>query len=791
MALMGTLVDTFDTTFDLVKWGRTISSIVVSGGQLHIPSDTGAHRASSAVTYDLTNSFAMVEIVTRPPTGAALLCGRTVPGNNANEVSINIAENGLMYARHAVGGVETFSTNVTWSPITHRWLRIRHASGTVFFETSPDSVTFTPFFSMTPTLTLTALYAEVGAGADATAADLVVDNFNSPITGPPVTGLTGFFRYFNALFSAGLPASAGGSLLFNGDYLVGNFSQWNNVQNKDYNGVGSGYTPSSYAAVVQADPTYGQCARIELRNGDIALGGTDELAEVRGTTAQTGGLEGDIRWYEFATKFDAAFPPNHASSGFWGVTNQWHHTNPLGAPPIGWYVDRVDGQWSLVVNRQSAPNVYLSQTPIYHAPLIPAANQGWNDIRMEIKFSVSDAVGYIRVWHNGNRVTFLDGSQTYSVRTLVPGDTAPGGSYYKEGYARDPAMVQTGILHQTNFKCAAAEAPLGPLMSPVGPPPVTPPPTTTASNRPVNAWLIAYDDNAVPTPTIKAQWSKPGAIVVSGRNNFGAQWFKDVAAAGATNLMYFHPGLFNPIGRYANLMYNASTYGPGIAPWPANAAGSGPWVIDEWGYLPNFKLSNTAYWNKLPQILNLMLDENPHCAGFFFDGLGSRHWPGAGGFDWDTWPTSEREEYRNGNIKVCQVARGIADARNLMLIVNGQWQGWGAAGEGNGGYPDRTKHGMSLVDGIMFENRPPSGPGNFAYEYAVNSSNQWGIGIPRIAAMPNPKGYIVSGNALPADRDAWVAFNAVSHAFSGNDYSTIVAPWKTTFTDMGLPNRKL
>lgn len=316
-----------------------------------------------------------------------------------------------------------------------------------------------------------------------------------------------------------------------------------------------------------------------------------------------------------------------------------------------------------------------------------------------------------------------------------------------------------------------------------------PPPTGAAVNRPANPMLIAYGDTNVPTAAVKAAWSKPGALIISGRNNFGAQWLKDVAAGGATVIMYFHPGLINTFGRYADLFYNSSAYGPAIANWPANSFGPGPWRIDQYGLLPNFKVGNAAYWAKLPLILNLMLDENPHVSGIFFDGLGSRHWPGDGGFSWDTWPSTDQEEYRAGNIKVCQVARGIADKRNLFLMVNGQWQSGGI--QNGGGYPDRNKHGNSLVDGVMFENRPPDGPGQFAYEYSMNASNQWGIAIPRIANMPNPKGYIISNNAAVADRDRWVSLNAVSHAASGTDYSTLYMPWKTTFTDFKMPNRKV
>jgi hypothetical protein len=209
-------------------------------------------------------------------------------------------------------------------------------------------------------------------------------------------------------------------------------------------------------------------------------------------------------------------------------------------------------------------------------------------------------------------------------------------------------------------------------------------------------------------------------------------------------------------------------------------------VVDEWGSLPNFKVTQTAYHSKMVTILNLMLDENPHIAGFFLDGLGTRHYPGAGGFNWDSWPEVDKQAYRAGNIMVAQNVHDICQARNGMAICNGQWQGGGS--DVGGGYPDANKHGCSLLDGILFENRPPDGPGQFAYEYAMRSDNQWGLAIPRIATMV-PKGYILSSNDNTTQRDAWRSSGAVAFAYSG-DFSAIAAPWGTpTFTDFHLPNR--
>jgi hypothetical protein len=169
----------------------------------------------------------------------------------------------------------------------------------------------------------------------------------------------------------------------------------------------------------------------------------------------SGGGEGQVRWYRFATKFDETFPSNHASLG-WGLTNQWHGDAPTGGPPINWGVGEQDGQWTLVAERQSSPGGYLGKTALFATPL----NVGsWHDVKMQVCWSTSDSVGFVQLWLNGVRQTFTDGSQTYHVRTLVPGSAAPA-AYYKEGYYRENDIVPTGIVYHAGFRCAAAEAAL-------------------------------------------------------------------------------------------------------------------------------------------------------------------------------------------------------------------------------------------------------------------------------------------------------------------------------------------
>jgi hypothetical protein len=76
---------------------------------------------------------------------------------------------------------------------------------------------------------------------------------------------------------------------------------------------------------------------------------------------------------------------------------------------------------------------------------------------MQINWSTSDTQGWIRVWINGVRQTFTNGSDTYYVRTLIPGTNTV---YYKEGVYRQP-VASTDIVYHAGFRSATTEAGLG------------------------------------------------------------------------------------------------------------------------------------------------------------------------------------------------------------------------------------------------------------------------------------------------------------------------------------------
>lgn len=239
--------------------------------------------------------------------------------------------------------------------------------------------------------------------------------------------------------------------LFSGDYSTGNFSQWQIVQTRSYNGPGTSYVPS-YSASLVNDAVKGTVARFEVRTGDVPSFGGGERAEVQSSTTQTSAGEGSTMWYGFSTKFDPSFPQNHADLG-WELTNQWH-SDADGSPPISWSTSDRNGYYSLRVDPQSSPGVYLGSYSILDTPL----NVGnWINVKMEVHWSTTSS-GWVKVWINGVQQTFKNGSTTYYVQTMTPGTTAV---YYKEGIYREAGTSSTDVVYHSGYRSATTEAGLG------------------------------------------------------------------------------------------------------------------------------------------------------------------------------------------------------------------------------------------------------------------------------------------------------------------------------------------
>lgn len=93
------------------------------------------------------------------------------------------ASQGQLSAYKKVSGTQTqVGSSITLSTTTHKWLRIRESSGTTYWDTAPDGVTWTNRWSVANPITLTALQVAFSCGAwqsEASGSQMKIDNFNT------------------------------------------------------------------------------------------------------------------------------------------------------------------------------------------------------------------------------------------------------------------------------------------------------------------------------------------------------------------------------------------------------------------------------------------------------------------------------------------------------------------------------------------------------------------------------------------------------------------------------------
>ncbi|WP_158607869.1 polysaccharide lyase [Nocardia panacis] len=250
---------------------------------------------------------------------------------------------------------------------------------------------------------------------------------------------------------------------FVGDFGTGNFDQWAICQNVS---VGSApcasYHGPSYSMQVESDVVReGRrfAARFELRQGDSPAGlCCGDRAEVSGEEKTRAG-EGEDRWYQWSTRFEDGFP---ADKG-WSVLSQWHADQDgppplaIGAGPTNVGVNR----WGVVVSTWRGPDDPGPTYTPWSAPIVP---DEWTDIRLHVKWSAKDSVGFVELWIDGTPQTFTAapcaGRTRCAVRTLMPDG---GGVYFKQGYYRDPKISRPGIVYHDGFSAATTAGALAPL----------------------------------------------------------------------------------------------------------------------------------------------------------------------------------------------------------------------------------------------------------------------------------------------------------------------------------------
>lgn len=176
------LADDF-TTADSTKWTGYGPSVSINQGRLQLAIDSNFSAVlSSNANYDLTGGEAIMEVVEPPSAGNGskqLILALRDSNNANNELKIYTSGN-LLLSESVVNGTKS-STNITHDPVAHRWWRIREAQGTIYWETSPDAVTWTVRRQLaTPIPTITSLKPIISAGYtwSELSSTALIDNFS-------------------------------------------------------------------------------------------------------------------------------------------------------------------------------------------------------------------------------------------------------------------------------------------------------------------------------------------------------------------------------------------------------------------------------------------------------------------------------------------------------------------------------------------------------------------------------------------------------------------------------------
>jgi hypothetical protein len=149
MALIATLVDNFNDNIIGPDWGNAYGGCTETGGRAHIPCIAGNYSGyQTAKVWTLAGSSVYLQVPT-----AAAAASATVEAQTAFSV-INVTDGtNLAFNINTVAGTLRLESNVaysdagatvlTYSAVTHLWLRFREDGTNVYWDTSTDGSTWT------------------------------------------------------------------------------------------------------------------------------------------------------------------------------------------------------------------------------------------------------------------------------------------------------------------------------------------------------------------------------------------------------------------------------------------------------------------------------------------------------------------------------------------------------------------------------------------------------------------------------------------------------------------------
>ena len=207
---MSSLSDDFGNSATIrTLWGgstvpQNFGSVSIAAGVASIPANaTDGQVLQSGTIYNLTGSFAFGQVTVATGAGTTTgfgvnnASGSPYPAMNGNPAQTNGASVYWLYdqatnhltAILSQGVTDTTVGAITYSATTHAWQRIRESGGTLFWDTSPDGITWTNQFSHSYSISVTQMFATAWTQA------------------PSDQSTTAFVDHFNVISGVSLPVA--------------------------------------------------------------------------------------------------------------------------------------------------------------------------------------------------------------------------------------------------------------------------------------------------------------------------------------------------------------------------------------------------------------------------------------------------------------------------------------------------------------------------------------------------------------------------------------------------------
>jgi hypothetical protein len=189
MATTASLTDDFnDNSVDTTKWpsnnngaGNTMAE---TGGQVVITlgGTSGSYSEyTSATSYDLTNSYALVQAIAVTPDAATNAQSYLKVAKDASNL-FTIGKLGTNLSMQSRTAAVDSTTTVTYNPAQMVWWRLRNEAGNILWETSATGKSWTVQRTLATPFAITLMWQEIGAGCfgtQANAGGATYDNYNN------------------------------------------------------------------------------------------------------------------------------------------------------------------------------------------------------------------------------------------------------------------------------------------------------------------------------------------------------------------------------------------------------------------------------------------------------------------------------------------------------------------------------------------------------------------------------------------------------------------------------------